>query len=118
MRSVATTFALLALVGCSTIPGEMVGRFDASPDYLVVEADGKIFWSPNSQAETQSRFVGIGSAEKRHPKVLNVTTVSTSQLWPEITYSDDYSRITVSWREVVSGAASGRSVQFAKGGGQ
>jgi hypothetical protein len=115
MRSIAIIFSLLACAGCSTIPVEMVGRFSASSDFLVVKSDGKIFWSPDTQAETQPRFVGIGSADRRQPGVLNVTVVSTSQLWPAIKYSQDYSRITVSWREVVAGAATGRSTEYLKG---
>jgi len=115
MRRVAVTLTLLALAGCSAVPAKMVGRFYASSDFLVVEEDGKVFWSPDAPVATQRHFVGIGSADKRQPTVLNVTTVSTSQLWPKIEYSQDYSRITVSWREVVAGAASGRSVEFVKG---
>ena len=96
----------------------MVGRFNASPDFVVVEADGKIFWSPNAQAGADLRFVGIGAADKRQSGLLKVTTVSTSQLWPEITYSTDYSRITVQWRELVAGSSTGRSVEFVKGSEQ
>ena len=112
MRTVAALFTLLALVGCTALPKQMIGRFEASPDVIVVESDGKVFWARNTPADEALSFVGIGSTNRSVPGVLSVTTVSASQLWPEISYSADFSRINVQWRERVPGAATGRSVEF------
>jgi len=83
----------------------------------MVEPNGKVFWSPNTDADRQLRFVGIASAHQRQVCPVRMTTVSTSQLWPELTYSTDFSHLTIKWGEVIAGAASGRSAEYVKVGG-
>jgi hypothetical protein len=108
---VILVFALLA--GCSSIPKEMTGQFNArGGDFIVVKSDGAVSWSPMSKTHDQLIFLGIGTADHPESRLLSVITPSTSQVWPKLQYSPDYSRVTVSWGHVVLDAANGRSTEF------
>jgi hypothetical protein len=104
------------LAGCSTIPREMIGQFNAQRDFIVVESDGAVSWSPMSKTRDKLRFLGMGAVENPESHLLSIITPSTSQVWPKLQYSADYSRVTVTWSEVVLGAASGRSTEYERAG--
>jgi hypothetical protein len=114
MRLTLTVVPLLALMACSSLPKQMAGQFDARQDFLVVKSDGSLYWSPTGTRPDQLRFIGIVSRDSSDRARVHVVTPSTSQVWPKLEYSSDFSTVTVRWAEVVPGAAVGRSTEYVR----
>ena len=62
MRYAITIPALLFLAGCSSFTKHMVGQFEAERDFIVVEEDGTVYWSPHNSPYPQPHD---GAANRR-----------------------------------------------------
>lgn len=87
------------LSGCSSFPKQMVGQFDSRVgDFLVIKKDGSLYWSPPSKTDDKLVFVGIVSPEKKDSLVAPLVVPSSSPfLYSKVTFSSDFTRVTVDW---------------------
>ena len=113
MRYLVAIAAALAFAGCSTFPKNMVGKFDAERDFIVVEEDGFVYWSPHNSPYPQPHFVGGGTADKEDHVRVRITAISIGPCYgSSLRYSPDFSKVKVDWGRCYNDAASSRSTEF------
>ena len=113
MRYPITIPALLFLAGCSSFPKQMVGQFEAERDFIVVEEDGTVYWSPHDSPYPQPHFVGLGTADKEDHVLVRITPISVGPCYgSSLKYSPDFSRVRVDWGTCYDGSANRRATEF------
>jgi hypothetical protein len=92
----------------------MTGQFDAQQgDFIVIEKDGSLYWSPLAKTRDRQHFIGIASADKDDPERVRVTAPSTSPfLDSSFRFSADYSRLMVDWGSFAGEAARDHSTKY------
>jgi len=105
---------LVCLCGCSSLPKHMTGQFNApNGDFIVIEKNGALYWSPFAKTRSRQRFIGIASADKDDRERVRLTVPSTSPfLDSSFRFSADYSRLIVDWNSFDKEAAQGHSTEF------
>ena len=104
----------LGLAGCLSVPKQMVAQFDApNGELIVIKKDGAVYWSPPSKTSDRLSFVGIAAPKKAEPLVVPLVVYSASPyLYVKITFSPDYSRLTMDWGQVMDRRRSSRATDF------
>jgi hypothetical protein len=116
MRALFPLIALLSLVGCASIPKQMVAQFDAqNGDFIVIKKDAAVHWSPPSKTRDRLVFVGIASPKKSEPLVVPPVVPSSSPfLYSKLIFSADFSRVTVDWGEDLSKRAQKSATEYVR----
>lgn len=114
MRFLALILTSVLLAGCSSFPKKMVGSFDSRVgDFLIIKADGALYWSPISKIDDKLVFVGIVSPERKDSLVAPLVVPSSSPfLYSKITFSPDYAHVTVDWGGLNHDAGKNRATEY------
>lgn len=120
MRILKGILLVFVLSACASIPKAMVGTYGArSGDFVVVKGDGRVFWSPVSKSQDKLSLVGTASRSSSDPLRMNIAVPPISGFpASSITYSSDYSRVTLDWGFYAANTAVGRSTEFEKSPGK
>ena len=117
MNKLLLTFTFCALLsGCSSIPKEMIGQFDAqNGDFVVIKKDGAVLWSPPSKTRDRLSFVGIATPKKEEPLEFPLIVPSASPfLYAKLTFSSDLSHVTVDWGKVLHDKGRNRATDYVR----
>ena len=115
MRTIwLSVFFMIGLAGCTSIPQKMVGQFDApGGEFIVIKRDGSVLWSPQCKTGDKLSFVGIAAPERSEPLIIPLIVPSASPfLYAKLTFSPDYSHLTVDWGKVMSARAMHRASEY------
>jgi hypothetical protein len=118
MRLAPFIVLLVVLCGCASFPKQMTGQFNAQRgDFIVLQRDGALYWSPAAKTRDRLAFVGIGSPDKTDARLVSLVVPSSSPfLYSSVRFSPDYSRAIVDWGSSprIREAVVGRSTEFAR----
>lgn len=113
LRSLASLLLLVVVTGCASIPRDMVGRYAAQHDFIVIKRDGGLYWSPMAKTDHKLTFVGIATPDKDDALRMHLVVPSTSPfLSSSLRFSPDRSRVTIDWGTHAEETAIGRSTEF------
>ena len=88
-----------ALHGCASFPRDISGQYIArSGDFIVIDLNGNLSWSPPSKTRDQLSYVGI-VGNKVQSQVRSYLAISSNSplFGTSITLSEDKRRIAIEW---------------------
>ena len=107
--------AILFFAGCSAVPRNMQGTFTgAESDFVVIERDGAVYWSPISKSDGELVFVGIAAPKKNGLEVPLIVPSASTFFYSRITYKSDFGGLTFYWGQDIKGYAKNRSTEYIK----
>lgn len=106
---------MMVLAGCSTVPRQMQGTYAGTKsDFVVVNRDGAVYWSPMPKADDRLVFIGIAYPKKDQLEVPLILPSTSTFFYSTLTYSPDFSTLTFYWGQDIKGYGKKRSTEYLK----